>query len=63
MSENEMCYMQLAENTGRKKSQLRTRFLGYIFALRHVSTVGKNFKQQYLLHVSSQYGEIRPTNG
>jgi len=31
--------------------------------LRHVSTIGKNCKQQYLIHTSSQYGEIRPTNG
>jgi len=28
--------------------------------LRHVSTIGKKFvKQQYLLHMSSQYGELR----
>jgi len=32
--------------------------------LRHVSTFGKKLvKQQYLLHMSSQYGERRPTNG
>jgi len=32
--------------------------------LRHVSTIGKKFvKQQYLLHMSSQYGELRPTSG
>ena len=32
--------------------------------LRHVSTIGKNHvKHQYLLHMSSQYGELRPTNG
>jgi len=31
---------------------------------RHVSTIGKKFvKQQYLLQMSSQYDEIRPTNG
>ena len=31
---------------------------------RHVSTIGKKLvKQQYLLHMSSQYGELRPTNG
>jgi len=24
---------------------------------------GKTFKQQYLLYMSSQYGERRPTNG
>jgi len=30
---------------------------------RHVLTIGKNVKQQYLLHMSSQYGELRPTSG
>ena len=61
----------LAENTGRKKVA-KNRHLGSIAQLcrtissqlRHVSTVGKKFvKQQYLLHMSSQYGELRPTNG
>ena len=32
--------------------------------IRHVSTIGKKLvKQQYLLHMSSQYGELRPTSG
>jgi len=32
--------------------------------LRHVSTIRKKLvKQQYLLHMSSWYGELRPTNG
>jgi len=32
--------------------------------LRHVSTIGKKLvKQQYLLHMSPQYGELRPTSG
>jgi len=32
--------------------------------LRHVSTIGKKpVKLQYLLRISSQYGELRPTNG
>jgi len=32
--------------------------------LRHVATIGKNLvKQQYLLHTSSPYGELRPTSG
>jgi len=32
--------------------------------LRHVSTIGKKLvKQQYLLHMSSQYGKLWPTNG
>jgi len=31
--------------------------------LRHVSRTGKQLvRQQYLLHVSPQYGELRPTN-
>jgi len=30
--------------------------------LRHVSTIGKNAKQQDLSHMFSQYGELRPTN-
>jgi len=32
--------------------------------LRHISTIGKKLvKQQYLLHMSSQYGKLRPTTG
>jgi len=32
--------------------------------LRHVSTIGKKLvKQQYLVHISPQYGEFRPTSG
>jgi len=32
--------------------------------LRHVLTIGKKLvKQQYLLHISPQYGELWPTNG
>jgi len=32
--------------------------------LRHASTIGKKLvKQQYLLYMSSQYGELRPTSG
>jgi len=29
--------------------------------LRHVLTIGKNIKQQYRLHMSSQCGELQPT--
>jgi len=63
--------MQLAENTGRKKSP-KNRHLGTIaqlcramsLQLRHVPTIGEKLvKQQYLLHVSLQYGELRPTSG
>ena len=58
-------------NTGRKKVT-KNRHLGTIaqlyrtisLQLRHVSTIGKKLvKQQYVLHMSSQYGELRPTNG
>jgi len=40
-------------------------FVGlYLRNLRHMSTIGKKLvKQQYLLHMSSQYGELRPTSG
>jgi len=62
---------RLAEITGRKKSpkshHLRTivQFCQAISPqLRHVSTIRKKLdKQQYLLHMSPQYGELRPTNG
>jgi len=61
---------RLAENTGRKKSPKirRMRTIAQICRAafsqrRHVSTIGKHFKQQYLLHMSSQCGEVRPTNG
>ena len=66
-----MCCTWLAENTGRK-NDAKNRHLGTIpqlcwaisSQLRHVSTIGKKLvKQQYLLHVSPQYGELRPTSG
>ena len=42
----------------------RTNLSGYIFAIKHVSTIRKKIvKQQYLLHMSPQYGKRRPTNG
>jgi len=62
--------MRLAENSGLKKSP-KNRHLGTIaqlcraisLQLRHVWTIGKNLvKQQYLLHMSPQYGELRPTS-
>jgi len=32
--------------------------------LRHVLTIGKKLvKQQYVLHMTPQYGELRPTSG
>jgi len=37
---------------------------GYIFATKaHIDNRKKFVKQRYVLHVSSQYGELRPTNG
>ena len=68
---SEMCCMWLAENTGHK-NDAKNRHLGTITQLcraissqlRHVSTIGKKLvKQQYLLHMSPQYGELRPTSG
>jgi len=62
---------RLAQNAGRKKSQ-KCRHLGTIpqlcrtisSQLRRVWTIGKKLvKQQYLLHMSTQYGELRPTSG
>jgi len=68
---SEMCCTQLAENTVCKNSpkirHLRT--IGQLCRaissqLRHVSTIGKELvKQQYLLHMSSQHSELRPTSG
>ena len=66
---SETCCTRLAANTGRKKSS-KICHLGTIaqlcraisLQLRHVSTIGKTlFKKQYLLHMSPQYSELRPT--
>ena len=68
---SEMCCTGLAANTGRKKVA-KNRHLGTIaqlcwaisLQLRHVSTIRKKpVKQQYLLYMSTQYGELRPTSG
>jgi len=65
-----MCCMRLAGNTGRKNyaknHHLRT-ITQICWAIplqiRHLSTTGtKVHKQQYLLQMSPQYGELRPTN-
>ena len=63
---SEIYCMRLAENTRYIKSTSahhRTTFCQAMFSqLRHVSTIRKKLvKQQYLLHMSSQYGELRPT--
>ena len=61
----------LAANTGRKKVA-KNRHLGTIAQLcraissqlRHISTIGKKLvKQQYLLYMSSQYGELWLASG
>jgi len=66
-----MCCKRLAGNTGRKKVT-KNRRLGTIAQLcratssqlRHVSTIEKKLvKQQYVLQMSPQYGELRLTNG
>jgi len=42
----------------------RTNFSGYIFASEaRINNRKKSFKQQYPFQTSSQYGELRPTNG
>jgi len=69
---SEMCCTWLAENTGRTQIVDKNRHLGTIpqlcraisSQLRHVSTIAKKLvKQQYLLHMSPQYDELRPTSG
>ena len=64
---SEMCCTRLYENTGCKKSPSghhRTTLSGYIFATKaHIDIRKKMIKQQYPLHMSSQYGELRPTRG
>jgi len=66
-----MCCTWLIESTGCKKLP-KICHLGTITQLcravssqlRHVLTIRKKLtKQQYLLHVSAQYGKLRPTNG
>jgi len=65
-----MCYTQLAENTGRKKSRKIAiwapshKLSGYNFATKaHIDTQKKSIKQQYIPHRPLQYGELRPTSG
>ena len=42
----------------------RTTFSGYIFATKaRIGNRKKTVKQQYLLHMLPQYGELRPTRG
>jgi len=59
-----MSCTRLAGNTGRKKlpsGHNRTTLSGYIFAYKaRIDNWKKLVKQQYLLHISSQYGELNP---
>ena len=63
--------MRLAENAGRKKLQKICHLLtiaqlcrAVSSQLRHVSIIEKKLvKQQYLPHMSLQYGELRPSGG
>jgi len=42
----------------------RSNLYGYIFATKaRIDNPKKNVKQQYLLHMFAQYGELRPTSG
>jgi len=67
---SERCCTWLAANAGPKKVA-KNRHLGTISQLcraissqlKHVSTIGKPIKQQYLLYMSPQYGVLRPTSG
>jgi len=68
---SEMCCSRLAGNIGRKNDaknrHLRT-IAQYCRAissqLRHILTIGKKLvMQQYLPHMSLQYGELPPTSG
>jgi len=63
-----MCCTWITGNTGRKKSPSahhRTTLSGYVFATKaYIDNWKKKLvKQQYLLHMSSQYGELWHTSG
>ena len=67
---SETCCTRLAENAGRKKSPKIAicapsyNLSGYIFRTKaRIDNRKKVVKQQYLLQMSSQYGELRPTSG
>ena len=67
---SEMCCTRLAGNSGRKNDakNRHQRTIAQLCRamssqLSHVSTIGKKLvKQQYLPHMSLQYGELRPTS-
>ena len=64
---SEMCCTRLTENTWHKNSPSahhRTTSSGYIFPTKAcIDNRKKIVKEGYLLHMSSQYGELWPTNG
>jgi len=68
---SEMCCTRLAENAGCRNiakespsGHHRTTLSGNIFATKAcIDNLKKLVKQQYLLHMSSQYGELRPISG
>jgi len=68
---SEMCCTWFAEKIQDAKNAQKNHHLRTIAQLcraissqlRHVSTIGELLEQQYLLHMSSQYGKPRPTNG
>ena len=64
---SETCCTRLAENTGCKNDAKNrhlgtiTTLLGYIYATKaRIDSRKKCVKQQYLLHMSSQYVKLRP---
>jgi len=67
---SETCCARLAENAGPKNRQKFAiwvpshKLSGYIFTTKaRIDNRKKNGKQQYLLHMSPQYGELQPTSG
>jgi len=58
-------YRMQKKNAKNRQQHTIAQFCPAIFSqLRHVSTIGKKlFQQQYLLHMSSEYDELQPTNG
>ena len=68
---SETCCTRLAENTERQKIAKNhhpgtiAQFCRAIYSqLRHVSTIGKKLvKEQYVIQMIPQYGELPPTSG
>ena len=61
-------WLKMQDQKSRQKSPSghhRTTLSGYIFATKaHIDNRKKKLvKQQYLLYMSAQYGELRPTSG